>query len=127
MSTTIMQVTFDAQDAAALASFYADVLELPVEDGANPFFATIGYQDRSSGRLGLMFLQVPEAPTGAKNRVHLDLQAGRPLAEETERLVGLGATHVGDFAEHGHRWATFTDPEGNVLDVGEAPFEAEAS
>lgn len=126
MPATIMQVTFDARDAAALASFYSAVLERPVEDGASPFFATIGYEDRTSGQLGLMFLQVPEGPSGSKNRVHLDLQASLPLAEETERLVGLGATHVRDVEEHGHRWATFTDPEGNVLDVGVAPFEQDA-
>ena len=66
---------------------------------------------------------MPE-PKTAKNRVHLDLQAGGgsrvPLEEQrarvaaaVERLNALGATLVEERTELGVHWAVLTDPEGN--------------
>jgi len=106
----VYNVTFDCRDAAALAGFWSAVLEQPVEDGASEWFA------RVVGEPNLLFLQVPEARTG-KNRVHLDLDAPS-LDEARQRLEALGATFVHEKDEHGLRWLTFRDPEGNELCVG---------
>ena len=55
---------------------------------------------------------------GPKNRVHLDLYTRAPELL-VERLVGLGATMVGDPTGPGDLWSfvVLTDPEGNELCV----------
>jgi len=61
----------------------------------------------------LIFQAVPETKA-VKNRMHLDLIAG-DIEAEAERLLALGATRTSAEAisEHGARWITMTDPEGN--------------
>lgn len=115
MTTEIAAVTFDCGQAADLARFWSALLDEPLDDGASAFFATIGYRRPQPLRPALMFIAVPEEKT-AKNRLHLDL-ATSDLGAETQRVVDLGATHLGDFDEHGTRWATFRDPEGNEFDI----------
>ncbi|MFI5715099.1 VOC family protein [Nocardia sp. NPDC051750] len=113
MAPTIACTTFDCTDAAALAGFYAQLLDHPVDADASEFFATVG---RGSGMTPpLMFLKVPERTPG-KNSVHLDMMA-TDLSAEVERAVALGAKHIGDFDEYGLQWATLADPEGNLFDI----------
>jgi hypothetical protein len=109
MSMTLTYLTFDCADAAALASFWAAVLEQPVDDGASPEYALV------KGTPAWMFVQVPE-PKTAKNRMHADLTTD-DLPGELVRLKELGAAHVADHTEDGTTWATLTDPEGNEFDV----------
>ncbi|MGI5242968.1 VOC family protein [Dactylosporangium sp. CA-139066] len=111
----IANVTVDCSgDAAVLAGFYAQLLGRSVDDGASPYFATVG---RGAGDVPvLMFIRVPDRTTG-KNSVHLDLHA-EDLPAAVERAVGLGAKHVGDFDEYGAQWTTLADPEGNLFDIG---------
>jgi Glyoxalase-like domain len=79
------QIVFDCVRANQLADFWSALLELPVRDGANPYFAVIeGSSDRSFP--SLMFIAVPE-PRQGKNRLHLDrLVAGRPVADHAAPL-----------------------------------------
>ncbi|WP_216916098.1 VOC family protein [Nocardia noduli] len=116
MSLTLENITFDCADAAALADFWARLLERPVDPEASTAFATVGRGEGASPVL--MFIQVPDKNPG-KNVVHLDLHAA-DWREQIERAVSLGAKHVGDFAEYGVRWATLADPEGNLFDIGAA-------
>jgi len=116
MAVHLEHVTFDATDAAALAAFWAQVFERPVDAEGNEFFATVG-RDGATLSPVLMFLQVPEERAG-KNRLHLDL-ASRDWAAEVDRLVGLGAKRVGEFDEYGSHWVTLADPDGNVFDLAE--------
>ncbi|WP_280425005.1 VOC family protein [Nocardia carnea] len=117
MAPTIAATTYDCADAAALAGFYARLLDHPVDPEASEYVATVG---RESGLTPpLFFLQVPDKTPG-KNSVHLDLIA-TDLAAEVERAVALGARHIGDFDEHGFRWATLADPEGNLFDIAIHP------
>ena len=111
MSATLNHITFDCADAARVASFWSNVLDEPVDDGASPDFATI----TSSKAASWMFVKVPE-PKTVKNRVHVDLGTA-DLDAERQRLTGLGATHVADLDEGGTRWTTLADPEGNEFDV----------
>ena len=118
MSITFEHVVFDCADAAALAGFWAGVLERPVDDEASEHFATVGMPTRGQGPVPVfMFIAVPEERAG-KNRLHVDLGAADREAE-VARVVALGATHVGDFDEYGARWTTLADPEGNVFDVAQ--------
>ena len=109
------QVVIDSQRADDIAAFWSALLDRPVRDGANQFFAVIPAS--ADGTFpALMFLAVPE-PRQSKNRVHIDLVAD-DLAAEVERAVTLGATKVADFNEYGATWTTLTDPEGNIFDIG---------
>jgi len=129
MSRTV-QVTFDAHDPRALASFWRDALgyvfppppgvELP--EGADPlaawddFLERMGVpaeerntrsalEDPDGHGPRLFFQRVPEDKV-VKNRVHLDLRV-----PDVASLVQLGATVL---AEH-ERWTVLVDPEGNEL------------
>ena len=99
MSASLYAVTFDCADAAALAAFWADVLDPPYT------------------RPHWLFIQVPEVKT-AKNRMHADLiVSASNLAAETSRLLGLGAVKLAEHEEDGSCWITLGDPEGNEFDV----------
>jgi predicted enzyme related to lactoylglutathione lyase len=112
MTLTPHAITFDADDAGALARFWSAALSLPVQDGASAEFAAVSGDD-----LTYLFFAVPENKT-AKNRMHLDLEAADREAE-VERLLSLGASHLGDHDE-GVRWTVMADPEGNEFCVVQA-------
>lgn len=114
MPVTIENIAVDAADAGRLAAFWSAVLERPVDEDANQYFASIG-RGASTMHPTMMFLQVPEERAG-KNRIHLDLVA-EDHQFELSRLERIGAKRLGDFAEYGITWTTFADPEGNVFDV----------
>ena len=133
MARTV-QLTFDAHDPAGLVGFWCEVLGYerePLPEAARAGLERMGIDPATSGTMfaaavdpdgvgpRLLALKVGEGKT-AKNRLHLDVRVGGPEAipAEVERLVGLGATHLGDYAEHGSTWATLRDPEGNEFCVG---------
>jgi hypothetical protein len=109
------QIVIDSGDAAALAGFWSNLLERPVLEGANQFFAIIPPAPDGSFP-ALMFLAVPE-PRQGKNRLHLDL-VSPDRAAAVARATQLGARKVGEFDEYGTQWTTLADPEGNVFDIG---------
>ena len=119
MSVTFAHVVFDCADPLAQAGFWSGVLERPVDEGSTEHFATVGMPTRGEGPMPVfMFIAVPEERTGT-NRLHVDLGSA-DLAAEVDRIVALGATHVGDFDEYGARWTTLADPEGNLFDVAQS-------
>ena len=139
-----MQVTFDAADPASLAAFWAVALgyvvqpppagfeswddwatkmEIP-EENWNDARALI---DPDGDGPRLFFQRVPE-PKTAKNRVHLDVNAGGGQGVEyvdridavdhhVDTLVDLGATRIKVFSQRGEYWVVMTDPEGNEFCV----------
>lgn len=120
MTSRIAAVTFDCENAAALAEFWSGVLGRPVNEvqpEASGFFASIGGFENSETGPMLMFIKVSEGKT-AKNRVHLDL-AAEDRASEVERLIALGATRLYDKDEWGVSWTTLIDPEGNEFCVAQ--------
>jgi hypothetical protein len=114
MTLSLAHVTFDCHDAVALADFWSQAIGRPIDDGAEPFFASIGYPPQPH-RQAWLFLPVAEDKT-AKNRMHLDLTTD-DRGVEVARLVGLGATVVGEHDEYGHQWTVLNDPEGNEFCV----------
>lgn len=134
------QVTMDAGDPALLAEFWAAALGYQVQPPPPGFAdwpqfleaqgvprdqwgAASAIVDPEGQRPRIFFQRVPEHKA-AKNRVHLDLQAGGgpgvPLDEqrsrvraEVERLVGLGATAGEEHVALGVHWVVLHDPEGN--------------
>jgi len=115
MSVSVLAVSVDCADAGKLAGFWSQVLERPTDPEPTAEFASIGLQDGGSNGAIWMFHAVPEGKS-AKNRVHIDFGAA-DLTSEVERILTLGATHLGDVEEGGYRWSTLADPEGNEFDV----------
>jgi hypothetical protein len=115
MSSALCAVTFRCTHAAKLASFWAEVLERPVDDGASDEFAAIGLQDPPGRRPHWMFLKVPQGKA-ARNRVHCDLIAAgsarrgeAPCQRRRHQALRArgGRSQVGQLL----------DPEGNEFDA----------
>jgi hypothetical protein len=114
-----LQVSFDCDDPAALAGFWAQVLDYRIQGPPSGFdtwdaaLAAMGIPperrndasalvDPAGTRPRIFFQRVPEGKT-AKNRVHLDFRAApgltgaermAALEECCARLVALGATRI---------------------------------
>jgi catechol 2,3-dioxygenase-like lactoylglutathione lyase family enzyme len=136
-----VQITFDAADPAALATFWGEALGYRVQDPP-PGFDTwdqaleafgvpperrndaSALVDPSGAGPRLFFQRVPEGKQ-AKNRVHLDVRAApglegdarmAALEAEAERLVAHGATRVERHEPEpplGAGHVVMADPEGN--------------
>ncbi|THV32095.1 VOC family protein [Glycomyces paridis] len=75
--------------------------------------APVNAQNGVGQGMRLLFQTVPEKKS-VKNRVHLDLHYGPDdYQAQADRLVGLGATRLGDYDEDGAKWVLMADPEGN--------------
>jgi hypothetical protein len=127
-----VQVTFDANDPVALATFWAAALEYPPPDtdamqaalreAGEPderldHWALIGDPNGIGPRV--FFQKVPEGKT-AKNRVHLDIRArGAERSDEAtvdarvSELLKLGAKKVQAVHDIGSYFVVMQDPEGN--------------
>lgn len=129
----IGDIVFDCRKPPPLARFWAAALDgyevAPYDEDELARLRSIGINDieddpvvivlpSSEGEPRLVFQKVPE-PKTVKNRMHLDLTPDDRRAE-VARLMGLGATEVGEF-EHpfGSAWTTMRDPEGNEFCVME--------
>lgn len=110
VSSYIKTVTFDAADALVLARFWAAALGSTVDEDATSDRAYV--EAPGWGGPNIWFARVPESKT-AKNRMHFDLRAPGPVADEVARLVELGAT-VRSAGEH---LTVMADPEGNEFCV----------
>jgi hypothetical protein len=114
VSLNVAAVSIDCADPVALADFWAQALGRPVNPGATAGYAAIDAADPANGPK-LTFQQDPDLKP-VKNRLRLALRTERFEAESL-RLVGLGATSLGDYEKPSLRWTTFADPEGNVFDL----------
>ena len=121
MSTSVVGLSIDCADAAALARFWSEALGRPVNPGADAERAAIDATDPASGPR-LSFQRVPE-PKTVKNRLHLDLRTDR-FEAESAHLAALGATAIRSFDRPTIRWTTFADPEGNEFDLIAAQVQA---
>ena len=101
-------IVFDCADPELLARFWGELLGVAVAY-RDPTWVALE-RTPQGGRVA--FQPVPEGKV-AKNRVHLDLLVDE-LVDSTARVVGLGATAVGDpVHEHNGSYQVLRDPEGN--------------
>ncbi len=114
MSSTVYNVSFDAADAQAVASFWAAALGRAVADGATRDRAAVSPDPAIPGS-GIGFFRVPEGKT-VKNRMHFDLIT-TDFDTEVDRLTALGATKLNEIKNGSAHWVTLADPEGNEFDV----------
>jgi hypothetical protein len=110
MVTYIKSLTFDCGDALALATFWAATLGSEVDEDSTAEKAFV--EAPGWGGPTMWFVRVPEGKT-AKNRIHPDLRAPGPIADEVERLVELGATVL----RAGADLVVMQDVEGNEFCV----------
>src|ERR1700709_1129260 len=97
MPSYIKSVTFDCAEPLTIAAFWAAALGSNVEEDATEDRAYV--EAAGWGGPNMWFGRVPEGKT-AKNRIHFDLRAPGPIADEVARLVALGATVTQEFADH---------------------------
>ncbi len=115
MVSVVQNVAIDCADAYELARFWGAVTGRPLDPEDGPGSPETAVQLTEG--LVLYFHQVPE-PKTVKNRVHLCLRPETSRDQEVERLLGLGATFVGDHRNpDGSGWAVLADPEGNEFCV----------
>ena len=117
MALRVDTLTIDCADPRRVADFWCAVLgyELQEIDADDALIA-----DPEGEGWPLLFQRVPEGKT-AKNRFHLDLRSATSMAEEVERVTGLGATTYRFVEEHGSFWTVMLDPEGNEFCVLRGP------
>ena len=114
MGLTVGMVTIDCADPQKLAEFWCAALGVEVQ-GDYGDYVFLAHPADGGAMLGLQ--RVPE-PRAGKNRVHVDL-GGEPRSTGVPRLVGLGATVLGEHEVPGLRWTVLADPEGNEFCLGE--------
>ncbi|AJF65562.1 VOC family protein [Streptomyces vietnamensis] len=133
-----VQVTIDCAEPARLAEFWCEVLGYvlpPVPEGFatwSEYHRSLSFEeqpvyfacsDPTGAGPRVLFQRVPEGKV-VKNRVHLDVRAGKGLVgderlatleAECARLVKLGATHLYTQYADGENESCITlqDPEGN--------------
>jgi predicted enzyme related to lactoylglutathione lyase len=105
--------SFDCRDAARLAEFWSEVLELPVDEGASAAYATIGFETEGPT---WMFVQSDDLP-GGRNRLMLDLGGQSDWRQQADRVEALGATRIADHDVDGVRWVELRDPENNTFRI----------
>jgi hypothetical protein len=138
------QVTFDAEDPAALSRFWARALGYVVQPPPKGYSSWDDFaeeqgipEERRSDMAAIidplgngprvLFQRVPEGKV-AKNRVHLDINAGgtdgdepgarrRRIEDHVAGLVKAGATRLETFNRSNEFWIVMQDPEGNEFCV----------
>ena len=142
---TQFQVVIDCADPAKLAEFWAQALHYKVQDPPAGYTSWeeflnargVPQQDSASAIVDpdgvgprIFFQRVPEGKT-VKNRLHLDLNASRAVADaneqqrhqlvddEAQRLKGLGARELyrRTDLQLDDYWVTMADIEGNEFCV----------
>jgi catechol 2,3-dioxygenase-like lactoylglutathione lyase family enzyme len=111
----IHSVVLDCANPQRLASFWCEALGYRQAADADPFVVLVPMD----GALGPHFLlQSVHEPKFAKNRMHVDIEAGNIELEAT-RLEGLGARRLIDEPRRlgPVRWIVMADPEGNEFCV----------
>jgi predicted enzyme related to lactoylglutathione lyase len=111
-------LTFDCAEPVLVATFWAGAMGYVVETDPDPDGVFVS--DTRGDTQGMFFQRVPE-PKTAKNRLHLDVRPSGSMAEEVERLKGLGATVRGFIQVEGSFWTQMRDPEGNEFCVLRGP------
>ncbi|MCO4696623.1 VOC family protein [Streptomyces sp. RO-S4] len=107
-SARINALIVDATDPERLAAFWSEVLGRPVVGRTGPYVWLRRVND-----LGLGF-QRTDAPKAGKNRMHFDVAAPDPAAEQ-RRIERLGGRRLTEYDEGG--FLVMADPEGNEFCV----------
>jgi predicted enzyme related to lactoylglutathione lyase len=112
MALNVEMVTFDCDDPAQLARWWAEQFDGQAQELIPGEFIAVIRPD--GPRLG--FQKVADSTPG-KNRVHLDFSAA-DVEAEVNRLTSAGATEIGRHSiGDNFRWVVLADPAGNAFCV----------
>lgn len=116
MACRISELVLECRDPEKLADFWCAVLDFVVIDREGDDMFEIGPREGFGGSQPTIILSRHDAPTTAKPRLHIDVNAtDRDQAAELERLLALGARPA-DVGQTGDEsWHVLADPEGNVF------------
>lgn len=113
----IKDVMVACADVEVVATFWSALLDRPVVARIGPYV----WLERRDG-VGLGFQSVPGDSLGT-NRIHLDLGAAEPAAEQA-RIEALGGRRVEGYEDGG--FLVMADPEGHQFCVIPAgPFDVD--
>jgi hypothetical protein len=107
-------LVLDAVDAELVATFWAEALRYRRVDRLEQYVVLV---PRERGAGPMFLVQAVAERKQTKNRMHVDIHVPDPEAEAV-RLVGLGATRLGEGSLGSIEWITMADPEGNEFDIG---------
>jgi len=107
-------VVIDCADHAVVVPFWEAALGWTSHRINDQFVALRAPAERGVC-FDILFQKVPE-PKTAKNRAHIDFDAG-DMAAEVARLVALGGSVVAEHNLGDFRWTIVADPEGNEFCV----------
>ncbi len=111
-------VTIDAADPMRIASFWAALLDVEIEEVTDDEIR-LAHQPRRG--VGVAVQRVAD-PTPGKNRIHLDLLV-RDLSSACTRAESLGGRPLDAYARDGYRWRIIADPEGNQFCLVQPPVD----
>ncbi|NYG59315.1 putative enzyme related to lactoylglutathione lyase [Nocardioides daedukensis] len=113
MTSRLHAVTFDSADPAAVAAFWAGLLERDVLD--EPGVALVPGDER---QVGLRFVASDAEQVGPR-RLHLHLTSDSPEHQErtVETVLRLGGRHIDVGQQPDEPFVVLADPEGNELCV----------
>jgi len=107
-----IDLVIDCNDPETLADFWAHALGYRKVGFLEPYFL-LRSQDPSYPPL---ILQRVSEEKHVKNRMHLDIRTD-DVDRVAAQLEGFGAMRLSERTEHGSRWITMSDPEGNEFCV----------
>jgi hypothetical protein len=114
MAAFIKNLTFDCEDALRVARFWAAALGSDVDEDSTRQRA---YVEAAAWGGPNIWFRGERGAKAAPNRLHLDLRAPTSMAEEVERLRGLGARVLERYDDI----TVMADPEGNEFCVEPGP------
>ncbi len=107
-------VVIDCADHAVVVAFWESALGWSSRR-INEQFVMLRAPEGSDVSFAILFQRVPE-PKVAKNRAHIDYDAG-DMPAEVDRLVALGGSVIAEHSLGDFRWTIVADPEGNEFCV----------
>lgn len=116
-------IVIDCSDLDRSARFWSGALGYRPGQASPSPYRTVRPQPAQAG-IEILLQRVPEAKSGTKNRLHLDLRTA-DLDAEVDRVVSLGATRLTTepVTEDGWRWHVLADPDGNEFCVLAPPAQ----
>jgi predicted enzyme related to lactoylglutathione lyase len=120
-------IVIDCSDLDRSARFWSEALGYQPGQASPSQYRTLRPQPAEAG-IEILLQRVPEAKSGTKNRLHLDLRTA-DLEAEVARVTGLGATRLTTepITEDGWRWHVLADPDGNEFCVLQPPGQPGAA
>ena len=107
-----LAIVIDAADPDLLRRFWVAAMHYEPHASAGGYRSAVPRKGSTGPKL--VFQQVADPQTEIKNRLHIDIIVGDEIADEVQRLEGLGARRLTELiVEVGTSWIVMADPEGN--------------